>query len=342
MNAHSHRFGKRGLFYTSAVHAILTRDSYSGTHYFNRQDSRTRRARPKDEWVAQDVPAIIPARTFKRVQNLLSERRPNVTPARVSNSDVLLTGIVRCDSCGAPLMVRTGKSGRYRYYACASHRLKGSTACSNPVAIRESELDDMVLTALADQLITPERLPAILTEARKHQRTTSSANIQRRAALKNRIKDREQQIDRLYRALREGTVTDTQSFRSQLSEVEREREEAAAHLSRIDSDVPEFRQTLSKQQAATLAAALQRRLLEAPKTIKRRYVRGLVSEIILNRQKAVITGPSSAIAETITSGDFDGPVLTSVRDWRTGQDRDGNWFLVLTRMAQLGSRSTRG
>ena len=45
-------------------------------------------------------------------------------------------------------MVRTGKSGRYRYYACASHRLKGIAACSNPVAIRESQLDDMVLTAL--------------------------------------------------------------------------------------------------------------------------------------------------------------------------------------------------
>jgi len=74
-------------------------------------------------------------------------------------------------------MVRTGKSGRYRYYACASHRLKGSLACSNPVAIRESQLDDMVLTALAGQLMTPERLPVLLSEARKHQRATSSVNI---------------------------------------------------------------------------------------------------------------------------------------------------------------------
>jgi len=84
-----------------------------------------------------------------------------------------------------------------------------------------------------------------------------------------------------------------------------------AHLSRIDSDVPEFRQTLSHQQAETLATTLQRRLLEAPKPLKRRYLRGLVSGIILNREKAVITGPSSAIAASVTSGDFDGPVLTS-------------------------------
>src|SRR5215467_10434974 len=159
LNAHGHTFMGGGLFYTSAVHAILTRETYSGTHYFNRHDARAKKSRPKEEWVAQEVPAIIPARTFKRVQNALAERRPNVTPARISNSDVLLTGIVRCECCGSPLMVRTGKSGRYRYYACASHRLKGSVACSNPVAIRESQLDDMVLTGLAEQLITPERIP---------------------------------------------------------------------------------------------------------------------------------------------------------------------------------------
>ena len=320
LNAHGHTFQNGGLFYTSAVHAILTRDTYSGTHYFNRHDSRAKRERPKDDWVAQAVPAIIPARTFKRVQNLLSERRPNVTPARISNSDVLLTGIVRCECCGSPLMVRTGKSGRYRYYACASHRLKGTVACSNPVAIRESQLDDMVLTALTGELITPERLPMLLVEARKHQRANSAATMQRREALKKRMRDLQTQIDRLYHALREGLVTDSNSFRGQLAEVEREREECAGHLARIDSDVPEFRQTLSHQQAATLAATLQHRLLDAPKPLKRRYLRGLVSEIILSREKAVVTGPSSAIAATVTSGDFDGPVLTSIREWRTGRD----------------------
>jgi len=92
---HGHTFGNGGLFYTSAVHAILTRPTYSGTHYFNRHDSRAKRARPKEEWVAQEVPAIIPAKTSD-ASRMLSTNAANVTPARVSNSDVLLTGIVRC------------------------------------------------------------------------------------------------------------------------------------------------------------------------------------------------------------------------------------------------------
>src|SRR5437588_10376220 len=134
--------------------------------------------------IAQEGRASITARTYMRVQNLLSARRPNLTPARISNSDVLLTGIVRCECCGSPLMVRTGKSGRYRYYACASHRLKGSVACTNPVAIREQQLDDMVLTALTGELITPERLPSLLAEACKHQHANSAAATHKRDALK--------------------------------------------------------------------------------------------------------------------------------------------------------------
>ncbi|HEX9159436.1 MAG TPA: hypothetical protein VF835_04340, partial [Rhizomicrobium sp.] len=59
---------------------------------------------------------------------------------------------------------------------------------------------------------------------------------------------------------------------------------------------------------------------DAPKTLKRRYLRGLVSNIVLNREKAIVTGPSSVIAASVTSGDLDTPVLTSVRDWRTGAD----------------------
>jgi site-specific DNA recombinase len=217
-------------------------------------------------------------------------------------------------------MVRTGKGGRYRYYACASHRLKGKTACSDPAAIPEQQLDELVLTALSGQLMTPERLPVLLQEARKHQRAMTSGNLQRRAALKKRMKELDAQAGRFYGALRDGVVTDTGLFRSQLGAIEHERDECIHHLSRLDADAPAYRQALSRQQATTLAAALQRRLLDAPKPLKRRYVQGLVSDIIVNREKAIITGPRAAIAATVTAGDLDGAVRTSVREWRARQD----------------------
>jgi len=100
----------------SCVHRLLTRETYTGVHHYNCTDSRLNRQRPK-EWVAISVPPIIEADIFARVKALLHQRRPTETPTRITNSEVLLTGIVHCENCGRPLMIRAGKSGRYRYYA---------------------------------------------------------------------------------------------------------------------------------------------------------------------------------------------------------------------------------
>ena len=188
-------------------------------------DSRMRKQRPKAEWVAVEVPAIISRKEFETVQARLQERRPTATPPRISNSDVLLTGLARCESCGAALMLRTGKGGRYRYYACASHRLKGIAACGRPMAIPEPELDRLVLGALADHLLTPERLPQLLREAYRHRRAVTANNRERRSALTKQLTEAETKIGRLYTAVENGTLTDTVLLRSRLQELEKQRDE---------------------------------------------------------------------------------------------------------------------
>jgi Recombinase len=50
LNHHGFRNAKGNPFYTSAVHAILTRETYSGVHYYKCPDGRTRRERSKSEW----------------------------------------------------------------------------------------------------------------------------------------------------------------------------------------------------------------------------------------------------------------------------------------------------
>src|SRR6266446_2881512 len=156
LNHRGFRSANGNPFYTSAVHAILTRETYSGVHYYNRLDSRTHRERPKSEWIAIPAPGIITPKEFNLVQERLHSRRPMVTPPRITTSEVLLTGLLRCESCGGNMMLRTGTGkggGTYRYYRCASHQIKGASACHRPVAVPESELDRLVVMALADRLL---------------------------------------------------------------------------------------------------------------------------------------------------------------------------------------------
>jgi hypothetical protein len=83
------------------------------------------------------------------------------------------------------------------------------------------------------------------------------------------------------------------------------------------SEQRDLRQALSKQQAACVAANLKRRLLDAPHELRKRYVHGLVSEIVVSRDKAVISGPSAAIAAAVSAPERMDVVRTFVREWRT-------------------------
>jgi site-specific DNA recombinase len=295
------------------------------------RSSRAQKARPKDEWVAVRVPAIISVEDFNRVQALLHSRRPNVTPPRIINSAVLLTGLARCESCGSPLMLTTGKSGRYRYYGCSANRLKGKNACRMPVSLPEDELDRLVLTALANQLITPERLTALLGEAVKHRREIASQSASKRTALKSILKTAETQIGRLLAAVADGTVPDMSLVRPKLDELTNQREECTRHLILLDENLPELRQVLSNQQAKSIAAVLTRRLLDAPKPLQRRYVRGLIESVVVSNKTAIISGPEAALAACASDPERLGKVPGFVREWCP--QRESNSCFSLERAA---------
>lgn len=309
-----------GLFYASFVHDVLRRETYAGTHYYNRMDSRTRKIRPKEEWIAIPVPPIISETEFKQVQERLHDRRPSVTAPRISNSPVLLTGIAVCESCGGQMMLGTGKGTRYRYYVCANHRLKGKGACPKPLRIPMAELDSLVIGALTDQLMTPDRLTSLLREVQRHRREIASDNVHRRTTLRKQLRETEAQLQRLYAALGEGLVTDTASFQRSLQALEAKRTETERLLLLLNSDLAPVRQAFSNQQAATIAATLKRKLLEASPPLQRSYVRGLVSKIVINKERAIVSGPSAAVAAAMTSPDKLGEVRTFDRKWRTRSD----------------------
>jgi site-specific DNA recombinase len=331
LNHYGFRNKRGNAFFMSCVHRILTRQTYAGLHQYNQMDSRLQKARPKEEWVAVQVPAIISAEEFSRVQALLHSRRPGVTPPRITTSEVLLTGLARCESCGSSLLLVTGKSGRYRYYSCSANRLKGRNACRAPTSIPEAQLDKLVLGALADQLLTPERLTTILHEALKYRREMASQSGAKRTALKTGLKDIQTQIERLVTAVADGTVPDMALIRPKLDDLNTRREECVQHLTLLDQNLPELRQALSNQQARSVAATLKRRLMDAPKGLQRRYVRGLVATVTVSKELAIITGPEAALASCASNPDHLGAVPGSMRGWCP--QRESNSCFSLERAA---------
>ena len=165
--------------------------------------------------------------------------------------------------------------GCYRYYACSANRLKGKAACAHPIAVREDELDRLVVGALADKLLTPERLPGLVREALRHRNRLSQSRA-RKSALQKQLRETDTQIGRLIAAVADGTLPDASLVRVKIDEFTRQRNECERLLNSLDSELPQLRQTLSRQQASSIASQLKRKLLDAPRPLQKRYVRGWI------------------------------------------------------------------
>ncbi|MCU0974601.1 MAG: recombinase family protein, partial [Burkholderiales bacterium] len=148
-------------FSISSVHRILSAETYAGRHWFNRVSARSGQSKARDEWVEVRVPSIVSAEDHARVQESLAARAPDRSPPRLTTSPVLLTGIAVCETCGAGMTLRTGKSNRYRYYTCAARAHRGETVCPGR-SVPMEQLDQAVTNAFAELVLRPDRMEQLL------------------------------------------------------------------------------------------------------------------------------------------------------------------------------------
>ena len=188
----------RGAQWTrTRVHSMLSDTAYMGEYVFNKKQIRTRNWKPESEWVRVPLEAIVTPDVFRMVEAKRHQRSPAVTPARVVSSPTLLTGLLRCANCGAGMTLATGKGGKYRYYKCNTRIGKSIHACTTP-AVPVAKLDRAVLTALADKVLTPERLKEMLRELRARLKKAQSGQDDQARVLQRELTELEQATNRLY------------------------------------------------------------------------------------------------------------------------------------------------
>ena len=172
----------------STIHTILRNEKYAGQWVWNRtmfiKDAETGKraaaARPADDWVIEECPdlVIVDADLWKRVQDRLQvvhaayrtagpQRRPRGQAPELY-SPHLLSGLLRCDLCGARITIQTSQRKKngvvYRYwrYRCSFHVTKGPAVCANSMSIRRDVLDAKLLERFRIAL-TPEMLEYLVT-----------------------------------------------------------------------------------------------------------------------------------------------------------------------------------
>ena len=74
-------------------------------------------------------PALVDKDTFDSIHVGLNGRAPKVVHPRVTSSQYLLSGLIKCRKCGAAYIGYGAKSGRHHYYVCGTTYSKGKETC---------------------------------------------------------------------------------------------------------------------------------------------------------------------------------------------------------------------
>ena len=309
----------RGSAWTlQKIHSMLSDPTYMGDYYFNMRDSKNKVMRPVEEWVKTSIPAIIDAATFERVRAKREERAPSMTPPRRVSSPTLLTGLLKCGVCGHAMTLVTGKSGKYRYYKCASRHNQGNHACTSGNLPME-KLDELVLAQLADKVFAPERLQAMMTELRKRIKSSKNDQQERINELNRQIKKTEERQSRLLDAIETGTIELDETTQRRAQQLKAAREALFIELAgvRRDTSLPAV-EYLKASQVDLFGKVLRQKLLAKGSPLAKSYLNILVDEIVVENKTATLKGSYAALAEMmerIKKGNLSNQVPSFIPDW---------------------------
>lgn len=168
LNANGYRRSD-GSKYTSHFYDILRNRKYLGEYIYNRleqrvggsRNSKVVRAENEIIRISGGMPQLIDEDTFNKVQQILDARKRKEMAMPRKNRKYLLSGLIRCRSCGNAVCggKESTRSGiEYAFYRCNS---KGKNVCRTN-GIATDYLDDYVYSLLFEGLLAPNNRQSIV------------------------------------------------------------------------------------------------------------------------------------------------------------------------------------
>ena len=202
---------RSGIYWSkSTVANILRNETYIGWTVFNKRDKKTvgRQFKPKEEWIIikNTHEPIVGERLFNRVQKLIEERQPKNTPAQVTASQYLLSGLMRCGKCGGAYGVTGyGRERKYAYYNCINYSKKGKKVCPGR-RLRADELDREIIERVRKLVFSDENMRRLVNDINAATKSLRIDYTRKITDLKKKAADLQLRTRRQYEAIESGKI----------------------------------------------------------------------------------------------------------------------------------------
>ena len=117
-----------------------------------------------------------------------------------------------------------------------------------------------------------------------------------------------------------------------LAQIEGEREEALRMIAALEKHREVPRHLLTKSNIARFATVARARLRNENASLRKGYMRHLVSRVEVGDREIRISGPHASLADgELDSGSGAAGVPSFVQGWWTNQSQTGHWILCISR-----------
>jgi site-specific DNA recombinase len=220
------------------------------------------------------------------------------------------------------MTIRTGKSGRYRYYTCSRRATRGETVCSGR-AIRMEKLDQSVLGALEQRIVAPERLPDLLAAFLEKSDESDNRRREALALLRSAKTNSVGALNRLYELIEQGLAAPSdRDFAERLTHHRQRIAALTSDISSLERQLASGRRRITPDVVGRFGTLLREGLRGDNPALRQAYVRLLVDEVIVGEDHVRVRGSrkaleSAAIATSATAG---AGVPSFAREWRARLD----------------------
>jgi site-specific DNA recombinase len=188
------------------------------------------------------------------------------------------------------MLLRTGKSGAYKYLTCANAALKGKQACPGQ-SVRMDEIDEIVLKAVEEQVFEPSRLVIVLgkmfdrSEAGREKLKTE---IQRQRVALN---DATSRLRRIYDAIETG-LTDIHDplIKERVDGLKLQRSEVTRSIDELSKRRNMNAGRFDPNKVEAFSFAVRQRFRHGNPAFRRAWLHRFVDRVDISQTKSALAG----------------------------------------------------
>ena len=273
--------GKKWL--KTTIHTMLDNEAYTGAVVWG---TNAKDGQPPVR-VEDAHPAIISNREYRRVKKLLGSRAPKKVNPRRASSPYLLSGILKCETCGKAMTAAEAKSGKYTYYVCHSLLKRGSGTCKTP-RLNAKNFENIIVGEIRENILTESNIRDLVKLLDEEMDGVAHEQRQKLEHIEEELEEVKRRLGRIWNAI-ETTDIEMADASDRIKEHRERKEKLEIAAEEARALLGERRQFLdSADVIATFAEEMSDFLKTSELTQTRAFVHSFVKEVEVRPGKAAI------------------------------------------------------